>query len=354
MRDAQAHPIEFLERAESAIGLIERVRPIGVAREYQRLLAEWRRGQPAIPRLRYKQGPPLGHVQRLLGKLVEHAEELLTNGWWVAERASELLLEAHLATAVASADFVRVASVRFPQPQGDLAVQLESLSGRWLAEAAARNCDEPTFASDDRSSPKSLWSVVSRRLGALRLAVQLRVDPDLMSVAACGDGLLVIRSQTWLTARAAERIAQHEILGHLLTRHAGRQRLDILRCGCAGSTDDEEGRALLIEERLGLMDVWRRGELGARHLACVYLRRGATFVDMVRGLVERGAPLEMALRAVLRAGRGGGMGREIVYLPAMQRLRCAFETTPQLESWFELGRASLKFAKAELARSRAA
>jgi hypothetical protein len=247
-----------------------------------------------------------------------------------------------------------MASERFAPPLGALAATLESNSRDWIAQGAATHSDEPCFRSDDPKATQSLLSLVLRRVGRLRIPVRVLVNRGLVSVAACGDAVIVIRGNSLLTARAAARITEHEVCGHLLPRLAARARSDILCCGCAGASADEEGRALLIEERLGLMDPWRRAELGARHLASSNLRHGATFVDVVRQLVGHGASTELALRATMRAFRGGGLGREIMYLPAWVRLKRAFEAEPAVERWFERGRASLAYAIGRQSNSQAA
>jgi hypothetical protein len=282
--------------------------------------------------------------------LTEIAEEMASDpdeGAWLAERARELTLEASLAETVGSKAFIEHACARFPLPRGPRALMIEQISHRWIAEGAAAPDDAPLYRSDDRKTPHSLWSVLSERIAAMRLRVRLRTDPELMSIAACGDDLLIIRAGARLTARAALRITEHELGGHLLPRIQSKRQMDILRCGCAGSVDEEEGRALLLEQRAGLMDAGRLRELGVRHLACSFLRRGANFVDAVRYLIELGSPTETAVRAMLRAMRGGGLGREIVYLPAMQRLERAFAVTPELEQCFLAGRASLRYALAK-------
>jgi hypothetical protein len=46
-----------------------------------------------------------------------------------------------------------------------------------------------------------------------------------------------------------------------------------------------------------------------------------------------------------RVHRGGGLGREIVYLPARFRVRAAFETDASLELMFERGRVSVDAAR---------
>lgn len=339
-----ARTVQLLLRAESEIALLERTRPLGFAREFQRLLSAWQSGHQDAPTLHYARGRSLESLKHRLSTAAEQSAGESVESWWLAERAGELLLEARIADAVGTPPFNALARMRFASPNGKSATQLESTARQWVAEGAAVERGEPCFRSDDRNAPSSLWSMLSKRIGSLHLPVRLRVDDGLVSVAACGQDLVVVRGNAWLTARAAARITEHEVSGHLLPRLAAKSRTDILRCGCAGANDDEEGRALLIECRLGLMDPWRRAELGSRHLACAYLRRGATFVEAVRDLSELGAPLDTAIRSVLRASRGGGLGREIIYLPAMHRLGRAFEARPELEQWFRRGRASLAYA----------
>lgn len=337
--------VELLARSEAQIALIDRVRPLGLAQEVRRLCAAWRKQRVATPVLRYAAPPDLSRLQRTLANIAAKAQGHYQEGAWLAARAEELLLEASMVSAVGRPRFGELATLRFSLSERSEARRVEDLARLWIAAgASSRDDGEPRIQSDDRSDPRSLLAVVSRRIGELRLPARVIVDSDLMSVAACSDRSVIIRAGTPLTAIAAKRIAEHEVVGHLLPRLSARTRKDVLRCGCAGATDDEEGRALLIEERLGLMEPARLAELGARHWACVYQRRGADFAEGVRGLLELGAPTEIAVRATMRARRGGGLGRELIYLPAMRRLAKAFNASPGLESWFRLGRASLAYA----------
>jgi hypothetical protein len=43
--------------------------------------------------------------------------------------------------------------------------------------------------------------------------------------------------------------------------------------------------------------------------------------------------------------RGGGLGREVVYLPALLRVEQAFEREPELDDWLAAGRLSLAAAR---------
>jgi len=88
--------------------------------------------------------------------------------------------------------------------------------------------------------------------------------------------------------------------------------------------DDQEGRALLLEEEAGFFDALRKRELGMRHLAARAALDGASFVDVVALLRSRGAAVRTAVRIALRVARGatgeGGLGREVVYLTARVRV----------------------------------
>jgi hypothetical protein len=151
--------------------------------------------------------------------------------------------------------------------------------------------------------------------------------------------VIVIRGRTMHRAASALRIAVHEIHGHALPRHRARaERLGIFATGTARGPDDEEGRGILVEERHGLLDAERRRELGVRHLIAVAVRSGADWADALRLAMDSGLPRMESVRLVARVVRGGGLAREIVYLPAWHRVRYALERRPSLDRWLERGR----------------
>jgi hypothetical protein len=126
---------------------------------------------------------------------------------------------------------------------------------------------------------------------------------------------------------------------------AQREALALFRIGAARSSDDEEGRALLIECRARVLEGARRRELARRHLAGERVRAGASFVGTVSELIGRGQDIESSVEAACRAFRGGGLGREFVYLVALSRVKRAFAADPELERWFERGRVSVAAAR---------
>lgn len=327
-----------LSRAERVIGLSERCRPRDFAREERRLFEAWQSGVPARPEFVYPALGSLGGLAQGLDRLASVAESLPGVGTLYAGRARELVLEAELAAHVGSPCFALEAARRFPASSDGDGRQALAWAEAWAA-GSARAEPRAGIASDDAGDPESLLSAMRRAVGRLRLPFRVVVHPDLCAAAATGDGVIVIRGGLFHSAAAVERIVRHEIEGHALPRaRASREDSGIFAVGTAGGSDDEEGRALLLEERAGCLGPERRAELARRHLAAVALRRGADFVEIVRLLLDLGAELEQALRVSVRVCRGGGLAREIVYLPALCRVRRAFARDPSTERWLERGR----------------
>jgi hypothetical protein len=123
-----------------------------------------------------------------------------------------------------------------------------------------------------------------------------------------------------LTAREVDRTVLHEIEGHVLPALSRSLGTVTTRLRPAGDSDAEEGRALALEREHGWLDANRRKELGMRHLAAVMAHEGATFEEIADKLDTLSADVAQAVRIAIRALRGGGLGRERVYLPALFRI----------------------------------
>jgi hypothetical protein len=241
-------------------------------------------------------------------------------------------------------EFAALAAERFPPPRGPSARACET----FVAEALAAGFEdaERKHRSDDLSDPGSLCSVVSRRARELGLAIRVDVRPGQLASAATGEGIVAVRPGVMLSAVATERIALHELFGHALPRaRALHAPWRLFRAGTAGSADCEEGRALLVERRANLLDAERRRELALRHRAALAVRDRAEPAETVALLKQLGAPPETALEIARRAHRGGGLAREIVYLPAYFAVTEAVAENPALEGWLERGRLDLSAAR---------
>jgi hypothetical protein len=331
-----------LKQCEAHVALLDRVRPLNLAHERLRLREAVLAGQRPQPELAYAAAPDLSPVQRALDALLE-APAADLEGALLAERARELALEAQLAARVGLPGFRHWAGQRFPLPAAHAELRPLALAWAELPRAVAAVAPALHF-SDDKNDPDSLWSLLSRRLEAKRLSVRLEVTPGLASLAAVADGVVRLRGGARLSRDVAQRIALHEVEGHVVPRSAGRALAGIFAAGSAGASEDEEGRALLLEERAGLMDVERRAELGLRYLAAESVRQGAEFWETFQLLLERGADSELAVDLCCRVQRGGGLGRELVYLSGYVRVAGSFSSRPELEGVLAGGRVSVAAA----------
>jgi len=337
----------FLQRAERAVALLDRCRPLNFRTESARLLGAWRAGEALAPEFRYASPPDLSELRaRLL--LVARSLPKLGFGALYAERALELESEARTVEAIGRPEFRGRALIRFHLSDAEERTALaraERLCARGLGVAAARAA--PVHRSDDEDDPGSLICCLQRAVGSLRLPVRIELVPDLVSAAAAtNDGRLWVRAGVLHTDTEVKRIVLHELEGHVLPRlRALRESLGLFAVGTARGSDDEEGRALVLEERAGLFSAERGFELGLRHRAAASVRAGADFVETARLLVDQGASLEEAVPITARVFRGGGLAREVVYLTAYERVLAAFDERPELERWLERGRISVEAAR---------
>jgi hypothetical protein len=335
----------LISLAENQIDLLRRCRPLNEPAAAASWLAARRRGERRELELRHAPPPALGPLRAALDRAAEQLARAGAIGRLYAERASELELEARLAERVGQPGFARLARARHAEgasPEWHAARQ----TARTFCELPVSDTHEPRHAADDRSCSDSLASVLAREIGRRRLPLRLELVPALVSRAACGDGVIFVRSGEWLSAAQARRIAAHELLGHALPRLEARAHsLGLMRVGSARSADDEEGRALHIEAQHGLLDAERKRELGLRHTAAVAVAGGAGAEECVALLGRFGCADAEALGIYVRVARAGGLCRELEYLPAWLRFEAALAHDAGLAAYLAHGRSSLDAAR---------
>lgn len=64
-----------------------------------------------------------------------------------------------------------------------------------------------------------------------------------------------------------------------------------------------------------MLDASRKKELGLRHTAARMVHEGEPFARIVQCMESMGIAVPEAVRIAARVSRGGGVGRERVYLP---------------------------------------
>lgn len=343
------HPTieRLLSHAARHVQLLAALTPREAASERARLADELRAGRPLHPRWSYA---PASHdeLRRALAA-VEHAlavEPPTPRGAAALARARELDLEAELCEAAGTAEVTRLARVRFPEPPAEAAREASALAAAWLAEPEVEA--EGEAIASDSADPRSLLSRLRAEVGRLRLPFSVVVHASLAPLAATGDGFILVAPGRRVFEADVTRTVLHEIEGHALPRvRAASAPHPLFRIGTAAGIDHQEGRAVLLEERAGLLGPRRRRQLAARHRAVEAMLGGATFGEVATSLArDHGLGEVDAVVLAERAFRGGdgtrpGLGRERVYLESFVRVRAHLAARPGDEPVLASGQIAL-------------
>jgi hypothetical protein len=318
--------------ASEHVKLIRAVTPTNFDSELVELERAFRRGSPRLPRWSYDASAVPPEFCAALEKLAGFVEKLSPLGAVYAARARELCLEASIIDAVGTPRLRLRAEERFvartDEARDDLA-RADELAAAWATPESDPDLrPEPRTLSSDVDDPASLVSRMSSEVGKNLLPMRVVLQAGLASLAATGDGVILVAQGRRVGARDVERTVLHEIAGHAMPRaRAVHAPIGIFALGTARGIDDQEGRALMIEEAAGFFDSSRRRELGFRHIAARATLQGQDFVEVARQLIGKGADIADAVRIASRVERGGdgagGLAREIVYLPAYLRVQRA-------------------------------
>ncbi len=326
--------------------------PTNFSEEVARLGAAFARGGAEVPRFEYAAAQDLSGVAAACEELASR----LGGGGDLAEvyraRALELALEAEL---IAERDGPRVRPIardRFSF-EGEVSRRADESAAAWL-EGAPPAVEVEALLSDDEADPRSLLCRARAEIGRLRLPVRVVVVASLAPLAAVGERLLQIAGGRVVSVVDVERTVLHEIEGHLLPMHrAAAQPEPLFELGSARGSEGQEGYALLLEARRGFLTPARRRELALRHVAGRAIHAGVPFAEVVGDLKARGAENADAVRIAARVSRGGGLAREVGYIPALLEISDAVEVDPELEPVIGSGRVSAAAARVlrPLARS---
>jgi hypothetical protein len=341
-------PIERLvAHAASEARLLSTLTPLNAEEERGRLTADLRAGRAPVPRWRYA---PRDHAS--LRRALEGAEwalDRLGPTPLTAEyraRVLELCVELALCAAAGRPELGALARQRVPADER-YGAQASALCDAWLdGEPRSRPEGEPL--ASDASDPQSLLSMMSAAIGAAKLPFSVVAQPSLASLAATGDRVVFVATRRTVYPEDARRTVLHEIEGHARPRARSlASPFSLLRAATARGVDDQEGRALLLEKRAGLLGSGRRRQLAARHRAVEAMLHGASFADTAQILKEaHGLDPADAVLVAERAFRGSdgtfpGLGRERVYMEGLLRVENHFGEHPEDEEWLEQGQVSL-------------
>lgn len=335
-----------LVRAQTRLALLDSLSPINFGSEVVRLSASFQEGHPELPQFRFTAethrrersdavSSTLGAVQLALsdtGVQRDLAPGLLE---LLCERIEELRLEVKMLRECGGPQFraLAIARYRFETHQVE---EARRLAMAW-SEVQVDPADEK-----GRVLLAAVFEEKRKQMGPLGARVMI-VERDLASLCAVGGTSLYVQRGVRVSQAEAERLWLHEVEGHLLPRLRAAQEPTPFSIGAPGSSIDEEGRAVFLEEKHGLLHARRRRDLALRFLLALALREGGDEAVRERLRLEqgRGAVALSLARAVCRVYRGGGLAREVIYLPGYLRVKAALEREPAVDGLFQRGLVSV-------------
>lgn len=335
-----------LDEATRAVRILPAVAPTNAGAERRRLVEAFERGAPSNPRWVYAR-VDLGRWRHALGAMAEAlANDDHPLAPLFAARARELELEARIAEAAGTPALGELARSRFRAH--DPRTTREALE-RARAWADEREDGAPAdWLESDAAVEGSLLSRMREEIGARRWPFAVVVAPSLVALAATGDRQIFVAAGRRVTREDVERTVLHELEAHARPRvRAATSKLGILRFGTARGVDDQEGLALVLEERHGFLSPRRKRELGARHVTVAAMDEGATFAEAVLALQKNhgwraGDAVRVAERVYRGSGGAGpGLGRERIYIEAFVRVRGAIQNEPSVEDVLASGQVGL-------------
>jgi hypothetical protein len=339
----------LLVQATHEVQLLAALTPVDAREERARLTQAVKDRRPAMPRWKY---PPtaaalgeLGHALDAAARELAGAAASSLEGLALA-RIRELSLEAELCAAAGTDRLGDLARRRFPRPDGPVEREVAALCDAWLAETPTQQ--EGLRVASDSDDPRSLLSRMRAAVGERRLPFAVVTRASLAPLAATGERVILIATGRLVGDEDTRRTVLHEVEGHASPRaRAATLPVALFRAATAGGCDDQEGRALLLEQRAGYLGSGRRRQLAARHRAVEAMLDGASFGEVARTLVDaHGLDATDAVLVAERAFRGGdgarpGLGRERVYLEALVRVRTHLAARPEDEEVLACGQVAV-------------
>jgi hypothetical protein len=346
-------PVERLVvRAAHEVQPLSALTPIDAHRERARMTGELSAGRTPEPRWAYVATSrddlrrALDAAERTLARDATGAVERL-----YLERVRELVVESDLCAAAGTPAVAALARERFDARDAGVARAASETAAAWIAARAPRTTSEAIASDSD--DPRSLLSRMRAAVGRRRLPFAVVAQATLAPLAATGERTILVAVGRRVTDEDVERTVLHEIDGHALPRaRAAGAPLALFAAATARGVDDQEGRALLLEERAGLLGPRRRAQLAARHVAFEAMTAGGSFADVSTALVrDHGVDPGDAIIAAERVFRGSdgthaGLGRERIYLEALVRVRAWLDAHPEDDAVMAAGQIAAHAAAA--------
>ena len=151
---------------------------------------------------------------------------------------------------------------------------------------------------------------------------EIVIDADLNSHIMVENGVLHVARSIRVPEERLPALLAHEIGTHIVTYENGRrQPLAVLRAGLASYDELQEGLGAFAEYLAGNLPPVRLRILAARVVAAELVMAGGSIVEIFSTLHrQHGIRPQDAFDIAVRAKRGGGLTKDIVYLRGLHEL----------------------------------
>lgn len=332
--------------AETRLALLDSLTPTNWGSEVARLASSFKEGHFDLPQFRFVPETDRRKRSDSVSATLVAAQLALTDTGFqkelapglselLHERILELLLEVQMVRECGRPELrtLTLARYRFESPAIEDARQL-AMSWNEAPDHFEGEKEDLLLAAAFEEKRKAMGPFSERII---------IVERNLASLCAVGGSHLYVQRGARASRKEVERLWVHEVEGHLLPRLQAQQEPPPFLIGTPGSSIDEEGRAVFLEEKYGLLHERRRRDLALRFLLALALREEGD--EGVRKRLrlerERGVAEAILARAVCRVYRGGGLSREVIYLPGYLRVKATLEQSPSMNEYFRRGLVSV-------------
>ncbi|MCI4568539.1 flavohemoglobin expression-modulating QEGLA motif protein [Lysobacter sp. CFH 32150] len=296
------------------------------ASEQQRFLADYARGELALPQHEYPKHD-FSAARRELDAIIAAADAEHPLGRYVGETARSWSIAAELLEALGTPE-VTTHSVRlFGRPDEPLPG-----NGPTTREAARHFIDIAGELDRELLAPSECVAISATAL-KLQLqsdlddffdarVIEVVLDPDLIAKAAAGATRIRLRSGAAFSDYDRHQLVQHEAFVHSLTALNGREQpqLQSLSLSSPRTTATQEGLATFAEQITGSIDIERMKRISLRIEAVAMALNGADFIEVFRYFIDAGQSATDSFTSAQRVFRGvpttGGSAftKDAVYL----------------------------------------
>lgn len=335
-----AHHIALDARLVQAVGGIRLLSSVSwPAREQQRFLESWARGQPRLPAPDYR-ATDLSEARAELSAIHAASDPQHPLGEYL-QRSAESWLHAAWLIEAAGSEAASWHSIQIFGRPGD-ALPGSKFTNIDAARHFIEIADEvsgalPIDEPDEAYSAEAMAAELQAALDAFFVGhrVRVEVDPELIAKAAAGPTRIRLRGGATFSEYDLRQLLEHEAFVHSLTALNGREQphLRSLARSAPRVTATQEGLATFAELMTGAIDLPRLKRLSLRILAIDMALSGADFVEVFRFFLDSGQSESESFASAQRVFRGcptsGGSAftKDAVYLQGMLSVHTFFRWT---------------------------